>query len=208
MKLNISAALVAAILPFGQIIVEGNGKLWNASRDAFCLALKEFPKPEDAAGAVKQVITDDLKANPGSARAYLSTLVWLASAKDSKGNKAGNLKAAAISELSMQAATDLRYPKEPKLAADDFEGKIKRLTEKKKAADKAKAEKDKAEAEADAKDPRRTILRTISQMLAQRDATTLELIAASISETLKAIDESDAAAAAANGSEGESAIAA
>lgn len=174
-KLVLSASLVAAILPLAQTIVEGQGKLWNASRDAFVLASAEFKDPSDAAKAVSVVITDHLHGNPGSARAYLSTLVWLV--------KNGHNPA----ELSMQAATDLRYPKLPKLAADDFDGKIARLT-KKKAERAAKAAKEaEAEAEANAKDPRRAILSDIARTLAPLDAEVLALVAAEVATIVAAL---------------------
>lgn len=194
MKLQLNEKLVSAILPLALVIVEGAGKLWDASRDAFVIALGEYHEPADAAKAVRQVIEDNAKGNPGSVRAYLSTLVWLASKKDGKGNKAGNLKADAIAKLTMGQATDLRYPKQPKLAADDYEGKIARLTEKKKAADKRKAEEAKAEAEANAKDPRRALLSVIATKLAGLDLTKLEIVAGEVVRIVDTLDASDDAA--------------
>ncbi len=178
-KLVLSAALVAAILPLAQTIIEGQGKLWDASRDAFILAQGEFNDPSDAAKAVTVVITDQLNGNPGSARAYLSTLVWLVK----NGHKPEG--------LSMGQATDLRYPKQPKLKADDYEGKIKRLTEKAKARDEKRAEAEKAEAEANASDPRRAILSTIARILAPLDVTMLELVAAEITNAVQALTAAD-----------------
>lgn len=153
--MKVSNEATKAILPYAQTIATGSGTLWDATRDAFNVALRFYGAGKDAAAAVRGVITDELKGNPGSVKGYLSTLVWL---RD-KGHDS--------TKLSMGEATSLRYPPKPKLS------KLERAQAVIKEAQEAQAQ----EAEKDATDPRRPFLRTIHATLATCDAAELEVIA-------------------------------
>lgn len=176
-KLILTVALIEAITPHATALIEGSGKLWNNARDAFNLALVDFPEADDAAKAVKQVIRDTLNANDGSCRAYFSTLVWLA--------KAGHDSSA----MSMADATDARYPKAVPIAADDFEGQLKRETERSqqrlKKIEQARTTADKVTAMGGSMStPERTnLLRQVASMLADCDDAELAIIAAEIAST-------------------------
>jgi hypothetical protein len=181
-KIKVSPALAAVLLPLATIIVTGAGKLWDASRDAFNAALADLKEPEDAAAAVKSVITDNLKGNPGSARAYLSTLVWLV--------KHGHDTAT----LSMQAATDLRYPKVKRLKPGEVgyvEQAAQRDAEARQKAEKAEAER--IEAEKD--NPAAGYLRQIVAAVSGLDVAQLALVTAELLSIVEAIKAEDAVTA-------------
>lgn len=173
-KLNLNTALVAALSPLCAALVEGSGKLWNNARDAYVIALADFPAGKDAAAAVRQVITDTLKANPGSVKGYLSTLVWLSD---------NGRDAATIAAMSMADATAARYPKAPKVGEPGYLEHVAKLD--KAARDKREAQEREA---AEKATPRSRILSEIAAMLAERDEATLSLIAAEIATALAALD--------------------
>jgi hypothetical protein len=170
-KLNLSNTLLAGLLPIATVMVEGSGKLWDSTRDAFVLAAGEFPAGKDAAAAVRQVITDNLKANPKSVASYLQTCVWLAD---------NGHDTARIATMSMGDATNARYPKagEP--------GYLEAAAKKDK---EATAKREAAEREALAnQSPRGILLTRIARALADRDEVVLELIADEIDAMLAALD--------------------
>lgn len=166
-KLNISAALVAALVPSLTVIAEGSGKLWDAARDSYLLALVDFPKPQDAVAAMRQVMTDSLKANAGSLKAYTSHLVWLS------GD--GKRTPEQIAGMSMQDATNARYPKAPKPGQEGFVEYAAKLDK----AAKDKAEQ-KAREEAERATPRSQLLSQIASVLADCSEDELSLFAAEL----------------------------
>lgn len=177
-KLNITAALAATLTGLLAPVVEGSGKLWDNTRAAYAAALVEFPEPADASKAIRQHITETLKANPGSVKGYLSTLNWLASNghRDAIGNG-----------IKMGEAEALRYPKPAKPGEDGFMAYAAKRDK------DAKARKEQKERdEAANATPRAGLLRQIGQILGDCDEAELSLIAAelvSIVETLRASRE-------------------
>ena len=177
-KLTISATLAATLAPLCQAIIEGSGRLWDNTRDAFHAAKAEHPAAKDAAAAIGVYIRDTLKANPGSARGYLSQLVWLAdNGHDSKW-------------FTSQDATNARYPERAKLAKGDLRGRAAQMLLK---AD-AKEAKEAAKAEADAiasKDPRRLALSRLNAMLAPLSLSALEAVIGLVEEAVTAPAETE-----------------
>src|SRR5690348_10003718 len=103
MKTNISNTLLAGLLPLCTIIAAGSGKIWDASRDAYVLARTEFSDPKAANQAIRQVLAENLKANPKTTGSYLGTLANL----ETRAKKTPE----EIAGLSMGQATDILYPK-------------------------------------------------------------------------------------------------
>ena len=176
----LSAALRAALVPLATAVVNASGKVWESARDGFNLALVDFPEPKDAATAFRTVIVEDLKANAGTARAYISHLVWAAE------------RGIDTSRFTMADMTNARYPaKAPALkpgqpgyveqaAAKDREAKEKAQKAAEEAAARAAAEAAQKAAEEAAKDPKKALLHAIAADLSKLDVVGLELIAPEI----------------------------
>lgn len=174
MKLNITTALAVTLTAFLTPVIEGNGKLWDNTCGAYNAALVDFPKPADAANAIRQHIKDTLKANPKSVNSYLNTLGWLVD--NGHRDRIG-------SGIKMGEADALRYPKAPKPGEPGYmEAQAKKNAD-------AVAKKEQAEREAaERATPRSQLLSQIAQLLTGCDEAELSLIAAelaSIVETLK-----------------------
>jgi hypothetical protein len=173
-KLNVSNTLSAALVALLTPVIAGAGKLWDGTRDAYVAARADF-SPEDAAKAIRQVISDSLKANPKSVASYIQTCIWL--------EKNASQTPESLKSLTMGQATDLRYPKAPKPGQPGYVEHAAKLD---------KAAKDKAEAAeraaAEAATPRSQLLQQIAKMLATRPDDHLSLIAAEIAAICETLD--------------------